>query len=403
MKSKKFAVMLLAAVFAFSGAAFAQEKAAEKVADVAPVKAEEPKALVDVSGLLYLDYAYFLGDQSKMSAGSDNSKTGEDTMRLNRIYLNFSKKFDDVWSAKVTLDGAGYDKYATYDKGTGDGVLTNNSKGSVVYVKNAYVEMKKSINPIDVKLTYGIQSTPVVGLADSMAGSRWIYNNYLEKSNDLLGTGGGTTKVAHSLDYASADMGIRADVTVMKMVTFTGMYANGDGFKYTEDQKLTDKAYTGIVSITPIKGLFVNGYYHNRDIVALSQGAKDDDEVTYKGAGVAWSDKLYKVGINYFMGNRDSKTPADKADYTLMDMWANINLQAVAGMPILLYARYATGETKYDLSTVKKADGSTYYAGIGYQFNKDIQVMLVYQSITTNDGTVKLTDDTLYAKMEVKF
>ncbi len=394
MKSKKFTVMLLAAVFAFSGAAFAQDKPADKPVETV-AKAEEPKSLVDVSGVLYLDYQYIMKDDLATGAAKVTSKEGEDNMRLNRAYVNFAKKFDDVWSAKVTLDGVGYDKYAS---GTG---VTNNSKGGVVFVKNAYVEMKKSMAPVDIKLTYGIQGTPVVGLADSMAGSRWIYNNYLEKSNDLLGTGTAGNKVAHSLDYASADMGIRGDLTIMKMVTITGMYANGDGFKYTEDQKATDKAYTGMVSITPIKGLFVNGYYHKRDIALNAEGSKDDDEVTYMGGGVAWSDKSYKVGINYFVGERDSIAATDKSDYTVMDIWANINLQAVAGKPILLYGRYATGERKPD--TGEKYKGSTYYAGIGYQLSKDIQAMLVYQSKTDDNGTDKLTDDTLYAKMEVKF
>ncbi len=50
-------------------------------------------------------------------------------------------------------------------------------------------------------------------------------------------------------------MGLKADLTIMKMVTLTGMYSNGDGYRYTEEQKATDKAYWGVLSITPIKGL----------------------------------------------------------------------------------------------------------------------------------------------------
>jgi hypothetical protein len=400
MKSKKFAVMLLAAVFAFSGAAFAQDKPADKPVDTAPVvKAEEPKSLVDVSGVLYLDYQYFMkGEISGYNSTTPTSsvdKAGQDNMRLMRAYVTFSKKIDDMWSMSVTLDGVGQaeNKYTAADGAT---TTANN----IVFLKTAYVEFNKSVGIVDVKAQYGLVGTPVVAITDKLSGARWIYNNYVEKSSDLL--------AGDSIDVASVAMGGRADVTVKKLVTLTGMYGNGDSFRYTEDQKGTDKAYWGMASITPIKNLYINGYYHKRDIAVANPGSADDDEVNYMGAGLAWSDKLYKVGCNYVQGELKKGAPTaakpDK-DYTLYDIWANINLQAFAGMPVLVYGRYSAGEVKPDGGDKYKA--TNIYAGIGYQFNKSVQAMLVYQTykkdVKPATTIESIKDEAIYAKMEVKF
>ncbi|MCU0844040.1 MAG: hypothetical protein MUC76_03855 [Spirochaetes bacterium] len=393
MKSRKFFALLVAAVFVFAGAAFAQD---------AP-KADEPKPVVDVSGVLYLDYAYYMK--------SDSGQEKADNMRITRAYVNFAKKIDDVWSAKVTIDGSGV---AEKDK---DNKITANN---LVFIKNAYVEMKQAFDPVVLKIQYGIVGTPIIGIADSMGGARWIYNTYLDKSGDLLGKTGDAAVAAdyksHALDVSSADMGIKGELSIMKMVTITGMYSNGTGFKYTEETQtastepnpIVDKAYYGMISITPIKGLFINGYYHTRDIV---KATADDDEVTYYGGGLAWSDKSFKVGANYVMGERDSVDVRQKADYTLYEIWANINLAEVVGVPVILYGKYAVGSTESDvniLGEVQDVDSTVYYAGLGYQFNNAVQAMVVYQAQESEGklngggkGTVK--DNTLWVKTEVKF
>ncbi|HSV97027.1 MAG TPA: hypothetical protein VLM75_08850 [Spirochaetota bacterium] len=397
MKSRKVLALLVAAVFAFAGAAFAQD---------AP-KAEEPKPVVDVSGVLFLDYAYYVK--------SDSGQEKADNMRLTRAYLTFVKKFDDAWSARVTVDGAGLgtiNEYAGKDNDADDQFdeLTASEKANnIMFVKFAYVEMKQNFDPVELKIQYGIVGTPVISIIDSTHGARFIYNNYIDKSGDLLGKTGDTAGLkSHSLDVSSADMGVKADLSVMKMVTLTGMYSNGDGFRYTEDQKLTDKAYWGMISITPLKGLFINGYYHTRDIVAV--GA-DDDEVTYYGGGLAWSDKSFKIGANYLIGERDSENVNQKADYTVYEIWANINLAEAVGVPVLLYGKYAVGATESDAATggfIQDVDGTTYYAGLGYQFNKAVQAMVVYQAQKleaklVGGGKETARDNTLWVKTEVKF
>jgi hypothetical protein len=305
-------------------------------------------------------------------------------MRLNRAYVTFAKKIDDVWSVKVTLDGVDY---------------ASGARGSAVFIKNAYVEMKQKFDPAEFKIQYGVVGTPIIGITDQISGARWIYQNYMDKSSDVL--------AGDSLDVSSADMGILASLNIMKMVTITGMYSNGEGYRYTEEQTQsatgtqTDKAYYGVLSITPVAGLYINGYYHQRDENA---GHLTDYAVNYYGAGLAWSDKSFKIGGNYFTGERDPElSGATGIDYTIMDIWALINLGEVAGVPVLLYGRYATGERDPKAAGAKTSESSTYYAGLGYQFNKNVQTMLVYQSKTDDNGTDESTDEALMVKVEAKF
>lgn len=384
MKSTKVLALLVAAVFVFAGAAFAQD---------AP-KADEPKPVVDVSGVLYLDWAYY--------NKTDSYQEGADNMRIQRAYLTFAKEIDKVWSAKVTLDGVGLADINEYEGEdtdvVSDGQLNeiNASKktNNVMFLKNAYVQMKQSFDPVTLTVQYGVVGTPIIGISDQMGGARWIYNTYMDKSKDIMDS---------TIDVSSADMGLKAEVSIMKMVSVTGMYSNGSTYKFTEDQQLSDKAYWGLLSITPIKGLFINGYYHTRDVAV---DAADADEVTYYGGGLAWSDKSFKVGGNYVMGEKSSDTATSEADYTVYEIWANINLDEVVGMPILIYGKYAAGETDYN-DGKKKAEGNTIYAGLGYQFNKSVQAMLLYQMSelekTTNAGVkTKTENDIVWAKMEVK-
>jgi len=388
MKSRTILALLAAAVFVFAGAAFAQD---------AP-KAEEQKPVVDVSGVLYLDWGY-------VQKANENSSLveGSDTMRLQRAYLNFAKKIDDVWSMKVTLDGVGVTtKEAVYEEeDDGDGTLepgevgvSNSTKANnVMFIKNAYVQMKQNFDPITLTVQYGVVGTPIIGQGDGMSGARWIYNTYLDKSGDLLGD---------TIDVSSADLGLKADISIMKMVTLTGMYANGSNYKFTEDQQVTDKAYWGVLSITPIKELAINGYYHTRDVAPGSQ----DNTVTYYGGGIGWSDKSFKVGGNFILGERDAATTANKKDYMLYEIFANINLADVAGVPVLVYGKYAAGESEADNDA--KVEGTQIWAGLGYQFNKSVQIMALYQTgekeTTTAAGVkTKVEEDIVWVKSEVKF
>ena len=364
MRLKNILALLVMAIFVAS-AAVAQEAAA-------PVKEEKPKA--SVSGVLFFDYSYLMSYEEKVA---DVEEKGQDSINLQRVYVTFANKIDDVWSVKVTLDG-----------GTGE--------NGDVFIKNAYFQMAQKFDPVGLKIQAGVVGTPIVGLLDKLGGQRWIYNNYgADATTDITGK---------KFDVSSADTGIKADIDIMKMVTITGMYSNADGYKKkTQDQDAVTKAYYSVINITPIKPLNIFGYYHWHD----TAGASDENYASYMGGGLAWSDKAIKIGGSYSIYS--GKAADVKEEGTVLSFWLNVNLQQFAGMPVLLIGRYAMGTYEKKVTGAKlENEGSTIWAGIGYQANSNVQFALMYNTgaLEKKSAGVKDSDaeaSTIYLKSEVKF
>ena len=338
-------------------------------------KQDAPKpSPVDVSGVLFFDYSYILENKDKVT---NTKKTYGDSFNLNRAYLTAQKKIDDVWSARVTLDA---------------GTVEN----SDAFVKNAYVQMAPKFGDVGLKLQGGLVGTPIIGLLDGFTGSRWIYQNYVDKAKDL------TDK---DIDVSSADTGLKGELNIVKIVTITGMYSNGDGYKKnTTDQNTVTKSNYLVVNVTPFSALNVFGYYHWHDTAAKSK----ENYVSYVGGGAAWSDKAIKVGASYTMAS--GKAANLKEESTIIEVWANVNLQQFAGVPVLLIGRYAMGKYEKDATPNKlKNEGSAIWAGVGYQVNSNVQLAAMYKvdSITDKNATGAKTKDlensTMFVKSEIKF
>jgi hypothetical protein len=343
---------------------------------------------IDISGVLFMDYSYLLESKEKV-AGTKQEK--QVSLNVNRVYLTAAKKIDDIWSVKVTLDGG---TYSNKDSGS------NTDSGSYVFVKNAYVQMAPNFGVADLKVQAGVVGTPIIGLIDGLNGSRWIYQNYIDKSSDVIGS---------DLDIGSADTGLKADVNIIKMVTITGMYSNGDGYKTKEqDQVTSNKAWYGVVNVTPINALNVFGYYHYHATTTLASQDKDKNYVSYMGTGAAWSDKFIKIGATYTV--RTGKATDIKEESNLMEFWANVNLQQFTNVPVLLIGRYAMGNYKKKAAAGdQKNEGSAIWGGVGYQVNSNVQFAAMYKADTLtkkNSAGVKTSDleeSTFFIKSEIKF
>lgn len=352
MKSKKFIALLVMGIFMAAGAAFAQE---------AP-KAEEVKPAMDLSGVAYI---WWQKDMDNENAASKNTNH----FAINRVYLTWAKQFNDVWSVKLTTDVNG---------GTNQ-----------VFFKNAYLQMKKSFDPVTVTVQYGLVGTPIAGLIDSKSDYRWIHNNYFDNSKALIGI---------TLD-PTADMGLLASVEVMKMVTLTGLYANGEGYSngFNEAEGDNSKAYHGMLTVTPFQGLFLSGFYKKLDKANAPGTNVVGDSLSMYGGIVGWSDKTFKVGASYTMVEQEAGAADNEA--TLLDIWAHINLNQFVGAPVLVVGRYAQGTSSPDDGS--DVDTTAWEAGLGYAFNKNVRVLALYEVIDT-DG-VNGKNETVWIKTEAKF
>ena len=361
MQTKKFLkiVLSLGLVLSFSSVSlFAKDSKKDEAGDL------------KIGGKIYLQW-------------QDDLESNENTFGVTRAYLQLAKKLDEMFSIKVTADAI---HELPSDATVNDEEVTAKSSAYEFYLKNAYLKgANKIMDGLKYSFSIGMIGTPNIGLVDNMSDYRWIYNNYLDKSKDLLGT---------SLD-SSADLGVNLNLNIMKMVSVTGAITNGEGYKSTNDDS-KGKAFYGMVSVNPFQlgedkkgdGLFLNGFMRREDDIVQD----GDNLVEYYGAGVAWKSALIKAGGNYFW----AKKKASDTKYTLVDCYANANLDSVIKLPVLAMGRFAYGkDNDNDDSKVTKIAG-----GVGYKFNKSFRTAVYYEK-TRYETTA--SNDMFYVKAEAKY
>jgi len=370
-----FAVAMMA-MFLTGTAAFAQE--------------EEKKPEINLKGKAYLQYM----NQTKVQDGDKK----ENSFQVKRVYLTWKKKLDSVWSMRVTTDVGQVDSTGETDT-TGEEVETSTTPYAV-YLKYAYVQGKKDFGPVSAKMQFGMIGTPNSGYTDKVSGYRWVNNNYsFDHAKKLLLAVDGAKPKAQSIDN-SADAGIRLDLELMKMVTLSGMYSNGEGYKKVDEPTSNGKAMTGMLKVTPIEGLAIAGFYRNE---VTNEAEADDNYRMYYGAGISYSTDLIKVGANYVLPEVKKNEVDTVKDAYILDTWLNMNLNSVAGMPVLIMGRYAMAENEeandvYDDDTTV----TIWAAGLGYQFVKGFQALAYLENRTFESDEVD-DEQTFYVKTEVKF
>ena len=388
MYMKFFKGLACVAIIAFATTAFAQEaKPEEKVP-------EKPK--LEVGGLAYLEW-------SKELKHSDTRTPDENTntFAIKRVYLDFKKKLDDMWSVRVTTDVGQVDSKSSKDFVTKSGTTDTKSKvesktnGYTVFLKYAYVEAKEKFDFADVKFNFGMISTPLIGFVDKQSDYRWLEQNYADQAKTVLYSQAGK---GESIDN-SADMGLSLEVSMFnKLLTLTGAYTNGEGYKYADEVKLGDdgKTYYGMATIMPIKDLYLFGIYRNQE----TNDMIDDNYNMYYGGGLVYADELFKVGAMYLLPEVSTKKTGQAAvenKYKLFDSWLNIRLDTIISMPVIVVGRYAFGENK----DVDKSKVTSWAAGLGYHVANGLRAVVYYQNVKSE--ALDDPDTKIFVKTEVKF
>ena len=323
------------------------------VVSVSALVAEEKKegAMGKLSGKAYFQYTHELDDNS------DGDRDGKFT--LDRVYVTWKKSIGEKLAARVTVDAS--DKT---DAG---------EKYGEFYVKYAYFQYKDEFVGIKSKAQVGLIGTPILGLTDKLGGMRWITKNALDNK---------------SIE-ASADLGASLALDFMGFATLTAAVLNGDGYKQITQNIDNGVAVDGLLSITPMKGLYINGFarYHDNQ--------ESDYSESYFGGGAAWKGKVLKVGGNFtYVNDTQSTSKLGDSKGMIIDAWVNSNLDGLIGLPILAMTRvvYLKPDTGND--TIEFGIGS------GYKFNKNLQ-SLVWFDMDKEDGSD--TNMNLSVKFEFKY
>jgi hypothetical protein len=423
-----------------------KEKAAAEPAkqEIKPDK-DMSKLWVDLSGVMYLEWAYQSGfkytgtgswtkstrwgidasDPANPLAVSpvNYSIKNNNTFRMQRAYLTLKKQIGDMFSIKVTTD-----------------IDPNGS--DFIYLKYGFVQFYKefgtSVGSISLKAQLGKIGTPVIGITDYLNDLRWLGPNYLNISKLVLN--------GKSYDD-SADLGGLVSLNILKLATLEYSLTNGEGYKADNNETYGGKAHTLLVSANPVsylKELYVNFYGRwedtNKDrldttptklvtpLMPFKYSGIDDR--SYMGCGVAWYSDLIKAGANFFVPETHFSrtilwsglgTATPYTGFTkryriksyLVDSWINVNLGAVTPAGILLLGRCAYGKELKSLLGNQRQSRETLVlgGGLGYQFNQYFRMAVYYETIRYTLGTkvhnISLKDPTannnVYIKVEAKY
>ena len=394
MRLKFFFSTLALMLALFVAAANAQQVTA---APEAPV--QEP---LKISGRMFAEWLKTLGNQN-------DSGENENTFQLTRVYLDFRKKIDSVWSMRATLD-VGNDNQNTVDK---------DDSRYAAYIKYAYLQAMTDLGFGVLTAQFGMIGTPVIDLIDTQSDYRWLNQNYIDASKVVLHKQGTADvgSIGQSIDN-SADMGLSVSLNVAKMVTVTGAVANGEGYKKTNELGYHDdgKAMYAMITVNPLQGLYAAGYYRTESTHDEYETAEDNFR-QYYGATLIYVYQGIRLGASYVLSSVSSAANVSGADpavakYTLLDVFVMVNLKSLTGVPVLLAGRYAMGTTKYDegygADDGAEATATLWAIGAGYQFNDSVRFMAYLEDQSSSSDDIAAADwegsnRNFYVKAEVKF
>jgi hypothetical protein len=336
--------------------------------------AQDAKPVVDVSGLILGGYLMHHGDNRP---DPDLRKHGFD---LERVYLTFRKDLGDNWSMRVTTD---IYQNAPSEKGE-------------LFVRFAYAEYKNKFGDIGAKVRFGIIDNALSTLIDGLGGMRWLTTNQLD-----------TYRI-----HNSSDLGASLNLNFFEFAELTLSIFNGEGHTYIRqsNEHYKGKEFYGVLSVTPIKNFYINAFYSYEKYYR-------GNVCSHWGGGLAWSDKILKVGVNLINVvdtrpytanhlNADGANingPVRGAMYgtgLYIDGWVNVNFQNLVGLPITFNGRvgYITPDND---NLVVGDDSTTILAfGPGYKFNDNVQFALWGSYLKTGD---KDPDMMVSVKTEIKF
>lgn len=389
--------LALLAVLSIATLGFAQQKPEEKPVEAKVEEKVPEKPKLAIGGLAYLEWSKEL----KHSDTTRNPDENTNTFSIKRVYLDFKKKLDDMWSVRVTTDVGQVDSKSS-KKYTETAPTTSNVESKTnfytVFLKYAYVEAKQNFDFADAKFQFGMIGTPLIGFVDKQSDYRWLEQNYADQAKTLLYYLDGTSWKSQSIDN-SADVGVSLEVSMFnKLLTLTGAITNGEGYKYADEVKLGDdgKAYYGMLGLMPIKNLHLVGIYRYQE----TNDKVADNYNRYMGGGIVYSDEWYKIGAMYYLPQVSSKKinqAAIENEYTLFDSWLHVRLDQIVYMPVIVVGRYAFGENK-DLD---KSKVTSWAAGFGYQIANGLRAVAYFQNVKAE--RMDDPDRQIFIKTEVRF
>lgn len=301
-----------------------------------------------VGGKIFADMSYL--DEKENDTKIAPSGTGID---VQRFYLIFNEKFDDMWSANITTD-------ASYSSGGG---------AVDVYIKKAYLQYSLP----DSKALWarlGSADLPWVPYVENLYGYRYVDHVLVDRLH--FGT--------------SADWGLHGGGEA-DGASYAVSVVNGSGYKNPTRSKSMDVEARLAYEIDGFN-FAIGGYSGKLGHDNYATASTDVTPSTYHTADrfdalVAYVNNGARLGAEYFSANdwNNVTTPAsDKADgYSL---WGSYDFTSLVGV----FARWDQAKTSKDLNPGLKDE--YFNVGLATHPTKGVDVALVYKHEKMDNGFI---------------
>ncbi len=301
-----------------------------------------------VSGRMYANVSNI--EQKSNGAKIAPSGTGMD---IKRFYVGIDHKFNDVYSANLTMD----EQYSSAISST------------EFFIKKAYLQAKFS-DALTVRA--GAADLPWIPFVEDVYGFRWVEQTVTDR-----------TKFGTSSDWGVHALGKLAN----GKISYAVAVVDGAGYKAPLRSKGMDVEGRVSANVGPFV-LGVGGYTGKlgKDVV----GTTTFHTANRFNAIAAYVDPKFRLGVEYFSANdwtAVTSATADKADG--WSTFGSFNIDPKTS----IFAKWE--QVKPNKSTVPSKEDQYYNLGISYQPVKIVDLGLVFKhdevkngSLATGNGTI---------------
>jgi hypothetical protein len=334
---------------------------------------------------------------------------------IERIYLKWDHELGKIFSYHVIFD-VSPDVFTSSTAAITGGTATNSY---VPFIKNAYIRTKGGFDDfLNFKFDIGILNTPIILNRNKMADTRWFESvMHSGGQSKVIGMiysdlGQATKSVSKGIDESlgdydkAADLGLSLEIQVLRMFTLTAAATVGEGWTNISKDfqpNYAGKAWYGDLFIEPLKGLYIHAFMRFENVQFLN--AWDQTSPTefgkdawFSGGGIGINMLGIRVGADFELGQNITKyTTArggDKAkNFFEFNAWLNWNMNEIAGFPMLIVGRFSYGmfndaRAAYAGGTGVVYDTVYWNAGLGWQLNKNIRIILLFEMYTYSDAEI---------------
>ncbi len=321
----------------------------------------------------------------------------------------------------------------------------------IPFVREAYATLTLGdAELLKVDVNVGLIPTKIIRYRGYMSDMRWVESMMFNGNAQIIGAPylGIVFADGKGDGDAAQDLGIGIDLSFMKFLNLSVAVTAGEGVtQVTQDFNAANSGKAVLVDllVVPMKGIFAHGYFRHEATQFINSVeptwngvGKQGQKITkwFAGAGVGMKLMGINLGADFESGQQitEADTAAQAAavgvggegkyakNFFVLNAWLNWNLQEIAGFPLIVLGKFSYGSytaapstpevnasiyaaTLAQTGSVAAATGNSmlysgrpvvvdtvhWYAGLGWQFNKNFRVAVIFEQYVYSDALIYMS------------